>query len=98
MLGALALVSLPSFYLGVLLITVFSIGLDLLPVTGAGDPHDAGALLQHLVLPSLALGGSTAAVLARMTRSSMLEVMDREFVVAARAKGLAESALVRATP
>jgi peptide/nickel transport system permease protein len=52
------------------------------------------SLLQHLVLPSLALGGSTAAVVARMTRSSMLEVMSRDFVVAARAKGLGESAVV----
>jgi peptide/nickel transport system permease protein len=94
MLGALALVSVPSFYLGVLLITIFSIGLNLLPVTGAGDTGDPLSLLQHLILPSLALGGSTAAVVARMTRSSMLEVMSREFVVAARAKGLAESAVV----
>ena len=94
MLGALALVSLPSFYLGVLLITIFSIRLDWLPVTGAGDPRDLASLVQHLVLPALALGGSTAAVVARMTRSSMLEVMGRDFIVAARAKGLTEAAVV----
>ena len=94
MLGALALVSLPSFYLGVLLITIFSIRLDWLPVTGAGDPRDLPSLLQHLILPALALGGSTAAVVARMTRSSMLEVMSRDFIVAARAKGLTEAAVV----
>jgi ABC-type dipeptide/oligopeptide/nickel transport system permease component len=94
MAGALGFVSIPNFYLAVLLITLFSIRLDLLPVTGVGEPDDFWSLVQHLILPSLALGGGGAAIVARMTRSSVLEVMSREYITTARAKGLAEKGVV----
>lgn len=94
MLGALALVSLPNFYLGILLITIFSIKLGALPVTGVGEPGNLRSMLSHLILPALAIGGSSAAVLARMTRSSLLEVMSKDYVVTARAKGVSERSVV----
>jgi ABC-type dipeptide/oligopeptide/nickel transport system permease component len=83
MLVALLGVSMPSFWLGLLLIFAVSLRLRLLPATGGGD-------LQHLVLPALTLGLGAAAILARLTRSSMLEVLRQEYVTTARAKGLRE--------
>jgi peptide/nickel transport system permease protein/oligopeptide transport system permease protein len=81
MLVALVGVSMPSFWLGLLLILVFSLFLGWLPATG-------GATLRHLVLPSLTLGMIAAAIVARLTRSSMLEVLGQDYVRTARAKGL----------
>jgi peptide/nickel transport system permease protein len=83
MLVALLGVSVPSFWLGLLLLFALSLRLRLLPATGGGD-------LAHLVLPALTLGLGAAAILARLTRSSMLEVLSQEYVTTARAKGLAE--------
>jgi len=83
MLLALIGVSMPSFWLGLLLIFAFSLQIRLFPATGGGD-------LQHLVLPAVTLGLGAAAILARLTRSSMLEVLRQEYVTTARAKGLAE--------
>jgi peptide/nickel transport system permease protein len=94
MVAALALVSVPNFYLGILLISFFSIQLDLLPVTGAGRPDDPLDLLHHLLLPALALGGGGAAIVARMTRASLLEVLGKEYVMTARAKGLADRVVI----
>jgi peptide/nickel transport system permease protein len=83
MLLALLGVSMPSFWLGLLLIFVLSLRLRIFPATGGGD-------LLHLVLPAITLGLGTAAILARLTRSSMLEVLHQEYVTTARAKGLLE--------
>ncbi len=83
MLVALIGVSMPSFWLGLLLIFAFSLQIRLFPATGGGD-------LQHLVLPAITLGLGAAAILARLTRSSMLEVLRQEYVTTARAKGLNE--------
>lgn len=82
--------SAPVFFLGIVFILVFSVQLRWLPAIGAGQPGDAWSLLQHLVLPSIALGFATAALLARMTRSSLLEVLAQDYVRTARAKGLNE--------
>ena len=87
MLVALLGVSMPSFWLGLLLIFAVSLRLRLLPATGGGD-------LQHLLLPALTLGLGAAAILARLTRSSMLEVLRQEYVTTARAKGLREWAVI----
>jgi len=84
---ALLGVSIPHFWLGPMLILVFSVGLDWLPVSGReGWPH--------LVLPSLTLGTALASILARMTRASMLEVIHLDYVIVARAKGLHESRVI----
>ena len=86
---ALAGLSLPSFWLGILLILAFSIHLPWLPSSGyvpfADAPLDA---LRHLVLPALTLGAALAAATMRMTRGAMLDVLPAEFVRTARAKGL----------
>jgi ABC-type dipeptide/oligopeptide/nickel transport system permease component len=87
MLLALAGVSMPSFWLGLLLISVFSIWLNWFPVIG-------GSGWRGLALPALALGFAAAAIIARMVRSSLLEVLGENYVVTARAKGLAEQRVI----
>jgi peptide/nickel transport system permease protein len=78
---ALVGVSLPSFWLGLMLIFLFSLRLRLLPSVGTGG-------FEHLVLPAITLGVGGAAIIARLVRSGMLEVLRQEYVVTARAKGL----------
>jgi len=80
-------VSLPNFWLGPLLAMVFAVGLGWLPVSGAGS-------LAHLVLPAITLGAALAAVLARLTRTSVIEELQELYVVAARARGLSWSRTV----
>jgi ABC-type dipeptide/oligopeptide/nickel transport system permease component len=84
---ALAGVSVPSFWFGLVLILIFSLYLRWLPPVGADT-----AL--HLVLPAITLGSSAAAIIARLTRSSMLEVLRQDYIRTARAKGLADRRLV----
>jgi len=98
MLAALTANSTPSFWLGLALILVFSLGLKLLPSSGMTSPRgDGGTLdvLQHLILPSITLAAISAALIARMTRATLLEVLSQEYVLVARSKGLRESLLVR---
>lgn len=83
MLAALLGVSVPNFWLGPMLIVLFSLELGWLPASGRGG-------LSHLVLPALTLGTALAAILTRMTRASLLEVLPKDFVQTARAKGLRE--------
>ncbi len=83
MLIALGGVSMPSFWLGLLLIFVFSLQLGWLPATGHGG-------LSRLVLPAATIGLNYSAVIARLVRSSLLEVLQDNYVVTARAKGLSE--------
>jgi len=82
MIVALLGVSMPSFWLGLLMIVTFSLHLGWFPATGGGD-------LWHLVLPAVTLGMIASAIIARLTRSSMLEVLGQDYVRTARAKGLA---------
>ena len=77
----------PAFWLGLMLILVFSVGLRLLPVSGGGTPA-------HLVLPGLTLSFYTMALVARLLRSNMLDVMNADYIRTARAKGLAERIVV----
>ncbi|MCU0502844.1 MAG: ABC transporter permease [Anaerolineae bacterium] len=76
-------VSAPGFWTALLMILLFSVVLQLLPSGGHGT-------LKHLIMPTLVLGLSGAAVMARLTRSSMLEVLRQEYIVTARAKGGSE--------
>jgi peptide/nickel transport system permease protein len=81
--------SLPSFWLGLMLIILFSLKLDLLPIVGYRPiTENFWSAIRFLILPSAALGTSLAAVLTRLTRSSMLEVLGQDYVRTARAKGL----------
>lgn len=79
---ALVGVSMPNFWLGLLFIMLFSLRLGWFPVAGTGG-------LDHLVLPALTLGLSGTAVIARVSRSSLLEVLSRDYMRTAKAKGLA---------
>ncbi len=91
---SIAFISVPGFYLGVLLIQIFSLRFGMFPVTGVGDSQNLVSVLRHLALPSIALGAPTAAITARMTRSSVLEVLGEDYVRTARSKGLAERVVI----
>jgi len=78
--------SMPIFWVGLLLLILFSLKLGILPSTGSVENYG----LKALILPSVALGLSTAALVTRMTRSSLLEVLGQDYVRTARSKGLAE--------
>ncbi len=86
-LGALVGVSMPNFWLGYLLIMVFALTLGVLPVAGAGS-------VGQLVLPAITLGTGMAAIVTRLVRTSMLEVLDEEYVDTARSKGLRERIVI----
>lgn len=88
---ALLGVSMPSFFLAMLLIFVFSLNLRLLPPIGFTPIlTDPVANLRGMILPSITLGAGAAAIVARLTRSSLLEVLNLEYIRTARAKGLRE--------
>jgi peptide/nickel transport system permease protein len=87
MIVALGGVSMPSFWLGLLLILVFSLQLGWLPATGQRG-------LSRLILPAATIGLSYAAVIARLVRSSLLEVLGNNYIVTARAKGVSERPVV----
>jgi len=87
MVGALLGLSMPAFWLGLLLIYVFSVELRFFPVYGSGT-------WRHMVLPALTLGLISSAVIARLTRSALVEVLQQDFIRTARAKGLTERLVV----
>jgi peptide/nickel transport system permease protein len=86
--------SVPGLALGPVLILVFSIGLGWLPVSGANSGGGGGIEWEYLVLPSIAMGASLAAILTRMVRTAMLEELGQDYIRTARAKGLSEGAVV----
>jgi peptide/nickel transport system permease protein len=92
---ALIGISIPNFLLGLLLILTFSVGLGWFPVAGY-SPLEYGWLktLRSLTLPAFALGLVQSALIARIARSTMLDVLREQFITAGRAKGLTESAVV----
>ncbi|MBI3455997.1 MAG: ABC transporter permease [Candidatus Rokubacteria bacterium] len=87
MVTALVGQSMPSFWLGLMLILIFSVNLGLLPSSGRGS-------LAHVVLPAVTLGGFFMARLTRLVRSGLLDVLGQDYVRTARAKGLAERVVV----
>jgi peptide/nickel transport system permease protein len=86
--------SIPGLALGPILILVFSIQLGWLPVSGASSSGTGSIEWPYLVLPSIAMGASLAAILTRMIRTAMLEELGQDYIRTARAKGLTESAVV----
>ncbi len=87
MVFALIGISMPVFWLGLLLILLFSVKLQWLPASGFNS-------FKQMILPAVSLGAQSVAVITRMTRSSMLEVIDQDYVRTARAKGQKESVVV----
>ena len=86
--------SVPGLALGPVLILVFSIALGWLPVSGANSGGSNSIDLRYLILPSIAMGASLAAILTRMVRTAMLEELGQDYIRTARAKGLSETAVV----
>ena len=83
--------SIPAFYLGILLILLFSIKIPIFPVVGGGDFYNLKDNLSHLVLPALTLGLLMTAYITRMSRSSILNILGEDYVRTAHAKGVAEN-------
>lgn len=83
--------SIPAFYLGILLILLFSIKIPIFPVVGGGDFYNLKENLSHLFLPALTLGLLMTAYITRMSRSSILNILGEDYVRTARAKGVAEN-------
>jgi peptide/nickel transport system permease protein len=91
MLGA----SIPSFWLGLILMQIFAVGLGWFPVAGYGDPGvPLWTRLHHLVLPAIVLGVVNSALILRFTRASMLDVLADDYIRTARAKGLSGARVV----
>ena len=87
--------SIPNFWLGILLILLFSVQLGLLPASGFVSPTESlSRNLATLIMPAFVLGNAIAAVMMRHTRSAMLEVLSADYVRTARAKGLSEARVV----
>jgi len=90
MVGASLGVSMPNFWLGLLLMLLFGVYLHWLPVAGYGDGGD----LEHILLPAITLGTGSAAITARLMRSSMLEALGQDYILTARAKGVSERIVI----
>lgn len=86
MITAILGVSMPHFWLGMILMYVFALQLQWLPVAGTG--------YMNMILPAITLGLSNAAIIARLTRSSMIDIFDQDFIRTARAKGLSRTAVL----
>jgi peptide/nickel transport system permease protein len=89
--------SMPVFWLGIVLMVIFSLWLGWLPASGMFAPYGGGGvrdLLAHLVLPAVTLAAASVTIIARLTRSAMLEVLSQDYVRTARAKGAGEWAVV----
>jgi len=91
MTGAMIGVSMPNFWLGLLLLLLFGLRWKMLPIWGIGSlGNGLWDFLSHLIMPSITLGTGLAALLTRLTRASLMEVLSEEYIRTARAKGLRE--------
>lgn len=87
-------ISFPVFWLGLITIVVFAHAIPLFPAVGAGAPGSLLSQTHALVLPAIVLGSGGAAYIARLTRSSMLEVMNQDYILVARAMGISEARIL----
>jgi peptide/nickel transport system permease protein len=98
MFTALILASAPVFWLGLVLMYIFAVELRVLPALGMYDIRNAGQfldLLQHLILPAVTTAAIPMAVIARLTRTNMLDVLRQDYVVALKAKGMRQRSIYR---
>jgi peptide/nickel transport system permease protein len=89
--------SMPTFWLGIVLMVIFALRLGWLPASGMFAPYGGGGPLDlalHLVLPALTLAAASVTIIARLTRSTMLETLGQDYVRTARAKGVGEGGVV----
>lgn len=89
--------SMPSFWLGIVLMVVFALQLGWLPASGMYAPYGGGDLpdlLAHLILPAITLAAASVTIIARLTRATMLETLGQDYIRTARAKGVVERAVV----
>jgi len=89
--------SMPSFWLGIVLMVVFALWLGWLPASGMYAPYGGGGLgdlLSHLLLPAVTLAAASVTIIARLTRATMLEALGQDYIRTARAKGVVERAVV----
>ncbi|RIW31844.1 ABC transporter permease [Bacillus salacetis] len=91
---ALGGISIPNFWLGTILILVFAVNLQILPVGGLSAPFWTVEGMKQLILPAITLGTGSAAMIARMSRSSMLEVIKADYIRTARSKGVKEKTVI----
>lgn len=87
-------ISIPVFFLAIIILWVFSYKLGWFPIIGVGDTSSWSSMLLHLVLPATTIGISMAVLIMRLTRSCMLEVLAQDYVRTARAKGLSERTVI----
>ena len=89
-------VSMPSFWLGLLLLLQFGLAWKVLPIWGVGSLSEGlWNFISHLILPSVTMGTGLAALLARLTRASILEVLTQDYILTAKAKGLSTFRVLR---
>ena len=89
--------SMPVFWLGIVLMVIFSLWLGWLPASGMWAPYGGGDLrdlLAHLILPAVTLAAASLTIIARLTRSTMLDILNQDYIRTARAKGLVEGRVV----
>ncbi len=91
---ALLGISMPSFWLALVLLLFFSVYIGWFPLVGAGELDSPASILYHLFLPALALAARDAAAISRLTRSGILEILRQDYILTARAKGLAERIVI----
>ncbi|GGB39028.1 glutathione ABC transporter permease [Lentibacillus populi] len=87
-------VSIPNFWLGAMLILIFSVNLQWFPVGGLNESIFSISGIKQLILPAITLGTASAALIARMSRSSMLEIIQSDYIRTAKAKGVKQKSLI----
>ena len=92
--GALVGIATPNFWLGLMLLLVFSVQLGLFRVIPPDKPVLSGAMLKFVILPAITLGTASSALIMRLTRSSMVEELNKDYVRTAKAKGLSERTVI----
>ena len=92
--ATISLITMPAYMAGLLLLLVFSVHWQLMPATGVGDLSNPAEYARHLVLPAIALAVTWIGYLARLVRTSMLEVLNERYILAARSQGVRERLVI----